>query len=64
MLKSRLNYTDSVPPLGRILPLLLRLRRRLCICSPRRGVRGGDIEVCRIQKNAPSVKAKTLNSTL
>ena len=58
-----LNYTDSVPLLGRILPLPLRPKRVLCMCSPLGGL-GGGIEVSRFKKRAVSAKVQTLNSTL
>ena len=61
--KVALNYTGSVPLLGRILPLPLRPKRVLCMCSPLGGL-GGGIEVSRFKKRAVSAKVQTLNSTL
>ena len=58
-----MNYTGSVPLLGRILPLPLRPKRVLCMCSPLGGL-GGGIEVSRFKKRAVSAKVQTLNSTL
>ena len=44
-----MNYTGSAPLLGRILPLPLRPKRVLCMCSPLGGL-GGGIEVSGFKK--------------
>ena len=63
MLKSRLNYTYGVPLFAGFSLSFLDLREFYMYVFPPWGL-GGNIEGIRVQKNAPSVKSKTRNSTL
>ena len=57
MLKSRLNYTDSVPLWAGFSLSFLDLRDGY-VCVPPDGGLGGVIEVSGFKKNVPRVKVK------